>query len=126
MKTLNLDAGWFILLTSLLSFWRVKRWERSILKSSVPEPSTPGEEDQAAALSRLDRVFNMSAISAGLSSSGSFFRQGFGFSRDAPPSARLETGREMDTITDDRELDFRQALAHDARLRSDLRSSGLL
>ncbi|KAH9966097.1 hypothetical protein BC827DRAFT_1153484 [Russula dissimulans] len=28
-----MTIGWFILLTSLLSFWRVKRWERNILAS---------------------------------------------------------------------------------------------
>ena len=38
------SVGWFVLLTSLLGFWRVKRWERGILastpSSSIPAPAT--------------------------------------------------------------------------------------
>ena len=40
--------GWFILLTSLLSFWRVKRWERGILASQPPSTlPAPGSGDEA-------------------------------------------------------------------------------
>ena len=34
-------SGWFLLLTSVLSFWRVKRWERSIVASNPPEETQP-------------------------------------------------------------------------------------
>ncbi|KIL00596.1 hypothetical protein PAXRUDRAFT_29680 [Paxillus rubicundulus Ve08.2h10] len=35
-----MTAGWFLLLTSSLGFWRVKRWERSILSSHVSRSSS--------------------------------------------------------------------------------------
>ncbi|KAI9512202.1 hypothetical protein F5148DRAFT_1164767 [Russula earlei] len=38
-----MTIGWFILLTSLLSFWRVKRWERNIL-ASQRESSVAGRD----------------------------------------------------------------------------------
>ncbi|KIJ56705.1 hypothetical protein M422DRAFT_22866 [Sphaerobolus stellatus SS14] len=37
LSFLLMTVGWFILLTSVLSFWRVKRWERSIVASNPPE-----------------------------------------------------------------------------------------
>ncbi|KAI6152156.1 hypothetical protein BKA82DRAFT_4107874 [Pisolithus tinctorius] len=36
-----MTAGWFLLLTSTLGFWRVKRWEKSILAPSNPSPDLP-------------------------------------------------------------------------------------
>ena len=44
-------SGWFILLTSLLGFWRVKRWERGILSSQdeAPAPSTPAKPKRTLA-----------------------------------------------------------------------------
>lgn len=47
MPSLILWLGWFILLTSLLSFWRVKRWERGILASS-PASSLPPPASSAS------------------------------------------------------------------------------
>ena len=47
-------SGWFILLTSLLSFWRVKRWERNIL-ASQRETSVPGR----AAAGQSSHAFSM-------------------------------------------------------------------
>lgn len=43
--------GWFVLLTSLLSFWRVKRWERGILASSPSSSSSSTLPAPAAASS---------------------------------------------------------------------------
>jgi len=37
---LLMTIGWFILLNSLLGFWRIKRWERSILASHQAPPSS--------------------------------------------------------------------------------------
>jgi len=36
-----MTMGWFILLNSLLSFWRIKRWEKSILASHQENPDRP-------------------------------------------------------------------------------------
>ncbi|EJD01420.1 uncharacterized protein FOMMEDRAFT_111219 [Fomitiporia mediterranea MF3/22] len=38
---LLMTIGWFILLNSLLGFWRIKRWERSILASHEEHPDRP-------------------------------------------------------------------------------------
>ncbi|THH10082.1 hypothetical protein EW145_g1580 [Phellinidium pouzarii] len=38
---LLMTIGWFVLLNSLLGFWRIKRWERSILASHEEQPDRP-------------------------------------------------------------------------------------
>ena len=70
-------SGWFILLTSLLGFWRVKRWERGILSSQdeAPAPSTPEERARSAAIIHsIERVFGLQGLA-----DGSLLRQGLGF-----------------------------------------------
>ncbi|KAI0693577.1 hypothetical protein BC835DRAFT_1275755 [Cytidiella melzeri] len=51
-----MTVGWFILLTSLLSFWRVKRWERGILASS-PSSSLPAPASSSSAPSSRSTLF---------------------------------------------------------------------
>ncbi|KAL4076100.1 hypothetical protein J3A83DRAFT_4089343 [Scleroderma citrinum] len=55
LSFLFMTAGWFLLLTSGLGFWRVKRWEKSILAPSTP-PSDPPPPTQshARSLSEVD------------------------------------------------------------------------
>jgi hypothetical protein len=53
-----LYLGWFILLSSVLSYWRVKRWERSIQR---PEPTTPADIERDRAIRRnIQNVFGIS------------------------------------------------------------------
>jgi len=40
-----MSAGWFILITSFLGYWRVKRWERGIRQASEPA-AMPSERDR--------------------------------------------------------------------------------
>jgi Protein of unknown function (DUF2370) len=40
-----MTIGWFIFMSSLLGFWRVKRWELSIRASSQPRVVTPEEQE---------------------------------------------------------------------------------
>jgi len=47
LSFLLMTIGWFLLLSSLLGFARVKRWERGIRTSSTPDPSTSTAEDIA-------------------------------------------------------------------------------
>jgi hypothetical protein len=44
--TFCLYAGWFLVITSVLGYWRVKRWERSIRASATPvaEPAATSED----------------------------------------------------------------------------------
>ncbi|KAI0747441.1 hypothetical protein BC629DRAFT_1739861 [Irpex lacteus] len=55
-----MTVGWFILLTSLLSFWRVKRWERGILStspsSSLPAPASSSPNTPPSRLTLFNRV----------------------------------------------------------------------
>ena len=59
--------GWFILLTSLLSFWRVKRWERGILSSS-PSSSLPAPASSSPTTSPQPRTLlgRINLLRAGL------------------------------------------------------------
>jgi hypothetical protein len=102
-----------MLLTSLLSFWRVKRWERSILSSPI-EPTSEVQAHQAALITRLQ---NALGIGRRLSEGGTLLRQGLTFPEDhgSPGSPSLSD--------EDR---LAAAMAEDARLQYDLRSAGLL
>ncbi|KIM68826.1 hypothetical protein SCLCIDRAFT_1209033 [Scleroderma citrinum Foug A] len=62
LSFLFMTAGWFLLLTSGLGFWRVKRWEKSILAPSAPtsDPPPPATEDHTRSLSEIDADTEMS------------------------------------------------------------------
>ncbi|KAI0092616.1 hypothetical protein BDY19DRAFT_990326 [Irpex rosettiformis] len=96
-----MTVGWFILLTSLLSFWRVKRWERGILASSpssslpAPASSSPTSTFPSHPRTLLNRI--------------GFFRRGLGFpvsdfpgtSSRQSSSGREETSSGRRSIFDD-------------------------
>lgn len=66
-------SGWFVLLTSVLGFYRVKRWERSILASQQREASPPGTAAPTTAASEdAFAIRGMSRID--------LLRSGFGLS----------------------------------------------
>ena len=59
LSFLFMTAGWFLLLTAGLGFWRVKRWERSILAPSTPAsdpppPPHPLMQNHSRTLSEID------------------------------------------------------------------------
>ncbi|KAF8630334.1 hypothetical protein AX15_002984 [Amanita polypyramis BW_CC] len=74
-----MTIGWFILLTSILGFWRVKRWERGILASQHESPGTAIDAQRdSAVVSQLHHAFTVRNVMwPGL------FRQGFGLGRGA-------------------------------------------
>jgi hypothetical protein len=77
-------VGWFILITSLLSFWRVKRLERGILASR--HETTVSARDAAAASSSSGQSLTLSAqlhgmVGLPIRDVGSLLRTGLGFSR---------------------------------------------
>lgn len=148
-------AGWFILLTSVLGFWRVKRWERSILESQTPGPSqsqppntaaqnssTEGSTDvDTAVMSHLQRRFGLRLPSSHV------FRQGLGFggsARDSPRDGRPRRGRDEEEVEardseddrllfptislhhPDRQRIVAEAYANERRLQQDLRAAGLI
>ncbi|KAI0719500.1 hypothetical protein C8T65DRAFT_635508 [Cerioporus squamosus] len=133
LSFLLMTIGWFILLTSLLGFWRVKRWERGILSSQDDTPATATPEERArsaAIIHSIERVFGLQGLA-----DGSLLRQGLGF----PGAAH----RERDSIEEEvperneyilpidpsdpaRNERIARAYADEARLHQDLRSAGLL
>jgi len=72
-----MTVGWFILLTSVLGFWRVKRWERGILASQRESSTTPQSTSTARNVPMVSRIEQVFGIRGG--SRGDLFRQGFGF-----------------------------------------------
>jgi hypothetical protein len=135
-----MTIGWFMLLTSLLGFWRVKRWERGILSSQRENNTiTPGQQARdVTVVSQFERAFGLSGISR-----GELFRQGFGLGRNRVHDedeevnrvARAEEGDgsgetdvmlPMDPNDPDRNRALLDALARDRRLQHDLRAAGLL
>jgi hypothetical protein len=127
--------GWFILLTSLLSFWRVKRWERGILTPQrLPAPRTAEEAARDHALiSNIEEAFGLPILSR------SDLRAGLGFGGRARDSEREYIVHEADAagrMDDEREPmmpviegdgdEERDRLASDRRLREALQASGLV
>ncbi|KZT74395.1 hypothetical protein DAEQUDRAFT_748337 [Daedalea quercina L-15889] len=144
---LLMTVGWFILLTSLLGFWRVKRWERGILSSQRDNPAERHVNGPAngTLIHSLERALGINGLA-----DGSLIRTGFGLERSGQRDADLEReiaielGSALDPeersanraerneyqlpLTDDPEQNARvaQAMAEQARLHHNLRQAGLI
>ncbi|CCM04259.1 uncharacterized protein FIBRA_06426 [Fibroporia radiculosa] len=61
MSILLILLGWFLVLSSIVNFYRVKRWEKSIRDAAEPPPQTPAEQTQHDADIRrnIERVFGI-------------------------------------------------------------------
>lgn len=134
--------GWFILLTSILGFWRVKRWERGILASQRGAPgSIIDAQRDAAVVSQLHPAFSLGGAAwPGL------FRQGLRGSthRNNEPArtpSRAEEGlvshdnaRETDSMLphsssagpESNEGIMAELITRDRRLRADLHAAGFM
>jgi len=132
LSFLLMTIGWFILLTSLLGFWRVKRWERGVLvaqhDSSAPTQRSPGF------VSQLESSFSLRGMSR-----IEFLRQGFGFSsRNHQEDEELLRAEEGDLQRTPREIDpmistdssdpqpTPQALETERQLRRHLSDAGFI
>ncbi|KAI0068770.1 hypothetical protein BV25DRAFT_1791869 [Artomyces pyxidatus] len=124
-----MTIGWFILLTSILGFWRVKRWERNILASHQSAPSAPAPERRARG------GFGMLGIP--MRDMSGMLRAGLGFSRRRGDEEGGDLS-ELDQV-DQRELllamyahdparqrQLRQAFRDDDRLMETMREAGML
>ncbi|KAI0335516.1 hypothetical protein GY45DRAFT_1316861 [Cubamyces sp. BRFM 1775] len=136
LSFLLMTIGWFILLTSVLGFWRVKRWERGILSAQgeTAAPATPEEHARSAAIIHsIERAFGLQGLA-----DGSLLRAGLGFpgaehreqrqsvdeDEDAP--ARNSYVLPLDPADPERNERIARAYADEARLHHDLRNAGLL
>jgi hypothetical protein len=148
-----MTVGWFILLTSLLNFWRVKRWERNIL-ASQRETTVSGRD--AAGQSHVLSMNLHRYVSVPMRDMGSLLRTGLGFSRrsrgDAeggefdgdrvemdrsaammpltpthgPDTSRREMIIAMYAHDPDRQRQIIQAFRDDDQLMADMRAAGML
>lgn len=134
-----MTVGWFILLTSVLGFWRVKRWEHGILNSQQSANVTPAaREHERAIVGRIERAFGVQIPST---SAGEFFRTGFGLNRShdgethhlqaaeeghAPRPEDVELEIVVDPSDPNRERIVREALENERRLQEHLRAAGLI
>jgi hypothetical protein len=139
----SLAVGWFILLTSLLSFWRVKRWERGILQStpssSLPAPGTSTSTSPSTGL--LGR-FNLLRTGLGFQPQRSTPEGIDSVAGEYPgalhhfgdgPQDEVDDGRErnayiipIDESNPEATDRLARAYAEEARLQRALRAAGLL
>ncbi|EKM59104.1 uncharacterized protein PHACADRAFT_249326 [Phanerochaete carnosa HHB-10118-sp] len=136
-----MTVGWFILLTSLLSFWRVKRWERGVLAS---QPSTlPAPGAASAAPTTPSSLFQrLNLLRAGLGfpqrhapsedvadeypGALSHFGMPVLEEEDSPVHERGEYIIPLDPENPEANDRLARAYAEEARLQRALRAAGLL
>lgn len=149
-----INKGWFILLTSLLNFWRVKRWERNII-ASQRETTVAGRD--AAGQSHVLSTQLHRFVSVPMRDMGSLLRNGLGLSRRShgdsessefdvdptgvgtravpmiplSPTAGEETTRREMVIAmyahnPERQRQIIQAFRDDDQLMADMRAAGML
>lgn len=121
LSFLLMSVGWFILLTSLLGYWRVKRWERGLRSANEPmarAASAGGGGGSASGVDTpiLDRNVVINPFSL------------FGIPLTRPDDReRDENGLEISTpLGIGREHSQREATEQELRLQMDLRNAGLI
>ncbi|KAG9317440.1 hypothetical protein JVU11DRAFT_1640 [Chiua virens] len=135
-----MTIGWFLLLTSSLWFWRVKRWERSILASHASNSSSSrshartqseiADEEEHRPQSLFERISMFRLLSRHPPSE---LDGGVGTESDATivsAESGISTGRQQGSAPwfsdPERARRAREALAREQRLCEDLRAAGLL
>ncbi|KAG8969411.1 hypothetical protein FRC03_003102 [Tulasnella sp. 419] len=75
-----MTAGWFLLLTSLLGYWRVKRWERGIRRAAqeAANPRPPPSDEELARERQL--IASLESIFGVVSNRADNVRAGLGLS----------------------------------------------
>ncbi|KAF8199605.1 metal homeostatis protein bsd2 [Pholiota molesta] len=101
LSFLFMTVGWFLLLSSVIGYWRVKRWESSIRAPAAPSTPTPQQLDRDVAVRRnLDHIF------------------GYGYEEDhQEPEVQFQRTSTGELISAD---------SPDARIASSLRAAGLI
>jgi hypothetical protein len=108
MSFLLMTLGWFLLLSSIIGYWRVKHWETSIRASSNRGPVTAEDIDRDIAIRRnIEQVFGI----------------GFGVEDEGESSRRNDSRSGRDTLHSN---PVDQQSLQEARLARDLRAAGLL
>lgn len=138
----HLSSGWFVLLTSLLGFYRVKRWERGILASqqATQQRGAPTPATGVTFMSGLEQNFALNGVSR-----IELLRQGLGLRRAEdlneeyihheanvdPSQIRIRANElivspPLDPNDPHRTQAIIQGMQQDTRLRNSLRDAGFL
>ncbi|KAJ7929908.1 hypothetical protein B0H13DRAFT_1962448 [Mycena leptocephala] len=120
--------GWFILLTSVLGFWRVKRWERGVLASQRENPGAqPPPPSSGPFMTQFERSFSLRGMTR-----SDLFRQGLGFGArqdDTAEASADPTETEFMIPADadpERARQMQEAIQNERRLHAELRAAGLI
>ncbi|KAJ7180231.1 hypothetical protein C8R43DRAFT_972277 [Mycena crocata] len=124
-----MTVGWFILLTSVLGFWRVKRWERGVLASQRDNAGGSPVQSGGPFMSQFERGFGLRGMTR-----SDLFRQGFGFGPREDEHQRAEASvdapeTELMIPADanpERARQLQEAIRNERRLHEELRAAGLL
>jgi len=130
-----MTVGWFLFMTSLLGYWRVKRWETSIRTSQTlpaPQAPQPSPEEQRILLAQLhenlERNFGWHFVSHGLG-----LRRGMGMFVSHGRPSEDDIPLDVDDLIERGENEGRRAPEADAvddpeeqAFRRNLRSIGLI
>lgn len=106
-------VGWFLFLSSVLGFWRVKRWERGVLRAAPSSEHSPQNDDNA--------------VSLGFTFPSVFIRENLGM--NATRQADEEEGQngERYVVQEiDRQRQIAEVRINDVQLHRNLRAAGLI
>ncbi|KAF8625559.1 hypothetical protein AX15_005323 [Amanita polypyramis BW_CC] len=106
LSILFMSVGWFLLISSLVGYWRVKRWETSVRSSQTQQLPTPDQVERDRAVRRQ-------------------LRNALGIPTLSQPAEGHESHMRLDEHGNILIIPGRGALA-EARLTRDLRAAGLL
>ncbi|KAF9532522.1 hypothetical protein CPB83DRAFT_846923 [Crepidotus variabilis] len=103
LSFLFMTLGWFLLLSSVLGFWKVKRWEKSV-RPTQPDPVAPEDiERDRHVRRRLEDVFGFAVA-------------------DPPGQAREHLFQAPGSV----QVQMHRSQRDDERLARDLRAAGLI
>jgi len=109
-----MTIGWFLFLSSFLGFWRVKRWERGVLRAAPSAEHVPPQADD-------------STVSLGFTFPGMFIREGLGFSANRQQDEEEGRDGERYVVQEiDRHRQIAEVRIGDAQLHRNLRAAGLI
>jgi len=109
-----MTIGWFLFLSSVLGFWRVKRWERGVLRSAPPVEQSATQNDDTA-------------VSLGFTFPGVFIREGLGLNSNRHSDEEEGHDGERFVVQEiDRQRQIAEVRISDHQLHRNLRAAGLL
>jgi hypothetical protein len=129
-----MTAGWFLFMTSLLGYWRVKRWESSI-RASQPRPAPaprPSAEEQRVLFTQLHGNLERNLGWHFVVSHGLGFRRGMGMFASHGRPSEDDITLDVDDLIERSENERRRALEvevedpEEQAFRRNLRAVGLV